>query len=129
VLLYLIMAFEGYLFGLFFGVVCKNETIAVNLMPMAMIPMLIFGGLAVNINDIPVYIRWCQYLTPLRHSFLIMFQDQMDSARFAHFSGLDLPEKFGVGGDVTISWICLLGLMLAYLLLAIVLLLLHKRKE
>ena len=73
------MAFEGYLFGMFFGVLCKDATAAANLLPMVLIPILIFGGLAVNINTIPAYVSWLQYLSPLRHSFLIIFQDQMSS--------------------------------------------------
>jgi ABC-type multidrug transport system permease subunit len=75
---------------MFFGVLCKDENSTINLLPMVMIPILIFGGLAVNINDIPVYIRWFQYLSPLRHAFLILFKDQMDSSNFSQYAGLNL---------------------------------------
>lgn len=61
------------------------------MLPSVMIPMMLFGGLVVNISDIPVYLRWLQYLTPIRHSFLIIFQDQMSSSIFSPFSGLNLP--------------------------------------
>ncbi len=53
--------------------------------------MLLFGGLVVNINDIPVYLRWLQYLTPIRHSFLIVFQDQIKSNKLSQYADLDLP--------------------------------------
>ena len=79
------MAFEGYLFGMLFGVLCKTGNAAANLLPMVLIPILIFGGLVVNINTVPAYISWLQYLSPLRHSFLIMFQDQMTSDKFKRF--------------------------------------------
>ena len=87
----MIMALEGYLFGMFFGVLCKDENSAISLLPMVVIPILIFGGLVVNINDIHPYIRWLQYLSSLRHSFLIVFQDQLNTANFAQYKFLNLP--------------------------------------
>lgn len=79
------MALEGYLFGLFFGVLVKDQTAAVNLLPMVVIPILLFAGLVVNINDIPEYLRWLQYFSPLRHSVLIVFQDQLESSNFSQY--------------------------------------------
>lgn len=84
------MALEGYFFGLFFGILCKDSSAAVIYLPMVLIPIILFGGLVVNINDIPVYLRWLQYLSPLRHAFLILFQDQLSSNRLEHFSELNL---------------------------------------
>lgn len=56
-----------------------------------LIPIIIFGGLVVNINTIPIYIRWLQYISPLRHSFMIVFQDQLQSAKLIQLAGLNLP--------------------------------------
>ena len=51
--IYLFMAFLGYIFGMFFGVLCRDAAAAANFLPMVIIPMLMFAGLAVNINTIP----------------------------------------------------------------------------
>lgn len=91
------MAFEGYLFGLFFGVLVKDQTAAVTFLPMALIPMLLVSGLVVNISDIPVFIRWLQYFSPIRHSLLILFQDQLQSQKFKEYWPLNLPDAYGLG--------------------------------
>ena len=62
-----------------FGVLNKDSEQAINILPLAVIPILIYGGLVVNTNDIPVYSSWLQYLSPLRHSFMIVFQNQLKS--------------------------------------------------
>ena len=95
---------------------------------MVVIPILIFGGVVVNINDIPAYVRWLQYLSPLRHSFLIVFQDQLSSVNFIQYEYLNLAKTYGLGGDTFISWMCLISLLVGYFILSISLLYLLKRK-
>ena len=96
---------------------------------MVLIPIIIFGGLAVNINDIPAYIRWLQYLSPLRHSFLIIFQDQLDSEKFQQFKPYNLPKQYGIDGDSTSAFFYLLGLLGLYFVLSIVILLYLMKKR
>ncbi len=118
----------GFLFGLMFGVLNKNPEQAITLMPLVVIPLILFGGLVVNIHDIPVYVRWISYLTPLRHSFIIVFQDQLQTTNMAIYSGLDLPTKYGLDGDPWIAFACLTALMLTYLLAALLLLIYLKKR-
>lgn len=127
--IFILMALEGYFFGLFFGVLCKDEQSAINLLPMVLIPIIIFGGLAVNIKDIPGYIRWLQYFSPLRHAFLIVFQDQMNSVKFEQFVPYNLPKQYGIDGDSTESLFFLLGLLGFYSIASISLLLYLKKKR
>lgn len=91
-----IMALQGYLFGLMFGVLCKDSETGITLLPLVIIPILVFGGLVIRISDIPEYIRWMQYISSLRHSFLIVFQDQMKSSKFQQYGILNLPELYGI---------------------------------
>lgn len=122
------MAFEGYIFGMFFGAICKDQATATHLLPIVLIPIMIFGGLIINVNSIPVYIRWLQYLSPMRHSFLILFQSQMTSNKFKDFSQYNLPELFGMDGNSLIAWICLVVQIFGYAFLSILLLYRMKRK-
>jgi len=96
---------------------------------MVLIPIIVFGGLAVNINDIPGYIRWLQYFSPLRHSFLILFQDQMNSEKFQQFQPYNLPKQLGIDGDSTAALGYLLGLFGLYFVLSIVLLVYQMKKR
>lgn len=111
-----------------FGVLNKNSEQAINLLPLVVIPLIIFGGLVINIHDIPVYVRWVSYLTPLRHSFVIVFQDQLQTSNMAIYDGLDLPNKYGLDGDPLVALACLGGLAFTYLLSALLLLICLKKK-
>jgi hypothetical protein len=94
---------------------------------MVVIPILLFGGLVVNIDDIPVYIRWLQYLSPIRHSVIILFQDQMSSSKFRQYAALDLPHRYGLGASSEVAWSCLLGLLLVYFSLSVLFLFIMKK--
>ena len=96
---------------------------------MVMIPIMMFGGLMVNIKDISVYISWMQYFSPMRHTFLILFQDQMKSSCFEQYLPLDLPKVYGIDGDAMLSLLLLVGLLLFYFIFSLVMLhLLIRRK-
>lgn len=88
--IFVILAVSGYLFGMMFGVLNKDAEQSITILPLAVIPILIFGGLVVNTNDIPVYSSWIQYLSPLRHAFMIVFQNQLKSSQFIFYQPFDI---------------------------------------
>ena len=89
---------------------------------MAVIPMLLFGGIVVKIDDIPWYVRWLQYLSPIRHAFLIVFQDQMNTSNFEQYTPLNLPKVYGIDADPIIGVLCSIGLIMLYFSLSIAIL-------
>jgi len=89
---------------------------------MVVIPILLFGGVVVNINDIPEFIRWLQYFSPMRHAFLIIFQDQMSTNIFSQYSPLNLPKVYGIDGNSLVAFFCSTGLLVLYFTLSIVIL-------
>lgn len=97
-------------------------------MPLVVIPLIIFGGLVVNINDIPAYVRWLSYLTPLRHSFIIIFKDQLLTSNLEIYRDLNLPAIYGLDGDPFVALACLIGLTGLYLIISVILLMLLKKK-
>lgn len=75
--MFVFLAFEGYIFGIFFGVVCKDTRMAIDILPLFFIAFMIVGGLSCNLNDIPLYIRWMQYISPMRHGYFFLLLDQL----------------------------------------------------
>lgn len=125
----MLLAINGLMFGLMFGVLNKNAEQAITFMPLVVIPIIIFGGLVINLNDVPVYIQWMQYLSPLRHSFIILFQDQLSSPYLAQFQqGLPLSSLYGLDGNALVALGCLLAQIVAYLILSLLLLIILKKK-
>jgi len=55
--------------GLMLGCLLPNAEVAVTLAPVIIIPFMIFGGFFINISNIPVWLRWIQYLSLFKWSF------------------------------------------------------------
>jgi ATP-binding cassette subfamily G (WHITE) protein 1 len=128
VAIFILLAISGFLFGLMFGVLNKDSNQAINLFPLVVIPILIYGGLVVNIKDIPVYSQWLQYFSPLRHSFMIVFQDQLYSSKLALYQPYNLAAVYGLDGDSTVALVSLIGLIGIYLIFALLFLIIIKKR-
>jgi hypothetical protein len=56
--------------------------VALAVMPMLLLPLMVFGGFFVNTNSIPAYFSWIQYLSPMRYGFIAAAKNE--------FSGLQI---------------------------------------
>merc|ERR1712224_124729 len=59
-------------YALCIGSIASNVNVAVQLTPLLFVPQLLFAGLFIAIKDIPVWLRWAQYLCSLKYSINIM---------------------------------------------------------
>jgi len=50
--------FAGASYGLFLSVVIPKMELAMALVPVLVIPLMVMGGFFVNVNTIPVWLRW-----------------------------------------------------------------------
>ena len=48
-------------------------------LPAFMIPFVIYGGLPANLNDLPVYTSWIQYLNPIRHLYSSLLENVLNT--------------------------------------------------
>ena len=55
-------------FGFFVGCAVTNESAANSLVSLMMLPFILFGGFFVNLGDVYVWLRWIQYISPIRYS-------------------------------------------------------------
>lgn len=46
-----------------------NHQVATNIGPVIVICMVVFGGFYVNVESLPVFIQWMQWLSLMRYSF------------------------------------------------------------
>jgi len=79
----------GQLAGCFFA----QADMACFLMPMLILPFILFAGFLTNVDTFPDWISWFQYLSPIRYGFEASLRNE-----FEHYHGLPInipnPIKF-----------------------------------
>jgi ABC-type multidrug transport system permease subunit len=75
-----VIAGSGYVLGIITGLLCKNKQIAIQALPLLMMPMITYGGQIVNLSELPWYSSWIQYVTPLRYGFNIIVKNQLQTS-------------------------------------------------
>ena len=77
-------------YALAIGSLANNVQVAIQFVPLLFVPQLLFGGLFIAIEDIPIFLRWAQYLCSLKYSINIMTTIEMqDPPRDLSFLELD----------------------------------------
>lgn len=74
-----VIATAGYMLGIITGVLCKNYNIAIQAVPLLMMPIVTYGGQIVNLAELPWYSTWIQYLSPLRYGYNIIVKSQLQT--------------------------------------------------
>lgn len=63
--------------------VASNMKRAAELVPMAYMPQILFAGYFIRTSQIPIFLRWAQYITGMKYSlslvYLIEFNSKIDS--------------------------------------------------
>lgn len=61
--------FYGVSFGLLLSIIFPNPEMAISLVPVTIIPLLVFAGFFVNQNNVPYYFYPIQYLSMVKYGF------------------------------------------------------------
>ncbi|KAJ1930399.1 hypothetical protein IWQ60_000336 [Tieghemiomyces parasiticus] len=63
------VALCGNAFGTFMACSIKDLAITMAIMPVLLLPLMIFGGLFVNTGSAPPYLSWIQWISPIKYGF------------------------------------------------------------
>jgi ABC-type multidrug transport system permease subunit len=89
----------GYLIGICAGILCKQASFAIQASPLIVMPLVVFGGLVVNLKTIPAYSSWFQYITPIRYGYNVLITSQLDTDQMQHLIQYKfIREKLGLSG-------------------------------
>lgn len=81
--------------GLFVSCIFNDLGVALTVMPVFLLPLMVFSGFFVNSETIPPYFVWIQYISPMRYAFIALILNE--------FTGLtincDPSEKCAPGYD------------------------------
>jgi len=124
-----LLSIAGVALGLVIGSIASTASGAASLMPAFMLPFLLFSGFFVTTDNIPLYFRWIQYISPIYYS--------LSSLLISEFSGLQLTctaaQKINgacpyASGDVVLSsvlslnandWSRDIGILVAFIFLVL----------
>ena len=124
-------AITGTAIGTFISAMFDDVGMALAVLPLFLLPVLLFSGLFVNSENFPVWLSWLQYGSPVRYSFSGLLQNQFNSYTFnncdptiTNCSGKQALDQLGFGNDLSpgiliaiLSGIYLIFVLAGYLVL------------
>lgn len=114
-ILYLI-SFNGSSLGLLIGSLAQDSKSVGVLLPMFIFPFILFSGMFKNLGNLPDWIGWFQFVSPIKYTFAAFMQNQIPFETYSKVGYLNFDA------DVwpTIGYLAVLGFsyrILAYFLL------------
>ncbi|KAJ2340723.1 hypothetical protein GGF43_006344, partial [Coemansia sp. RSA 2618] len=66
----------GFSFGLLLGSVFADVSTVLAVLPGMFLPFMLFGGLLVNTGNSTVWLRWLQWISPIKYGYTAMMKNQ-----------------------------------------------------
>jgi len=110
--------------GLTIGSAITNGDTAVQSIDSIVAPFVVFSGLPVNVNSIYIWLRWVQYLSPMRYSMEILVRNEFSDRNLSP----DPVDTLNFNIGTRNCFIILFVFILAFRILAIMLLKLTAKR-
>ena len=86
----------GNMWGIFLGAAIPNPKLALQFAPLVFVPFLLFSGYTTNTENIGIYLKWFEYISPFRYAFEWAVWNEFDGTDF-HPNPIDtLNFKLGI---------------------------------
>jgi ATP-binding cassette subfamily G (WHITE) protein 1 len=92
----------GAAIGFWAAATFSNLSVALASIPLIIIPLMIFSGLFVNLATLPVWIRWFQWLSPIKYGFVAFMKNEFDGLTIG-CKDTDGPTCRPLAGDMVID--------------------------
>jgi ATP-binding cassette, subfamily G (WHITE), eye pigment precursor transporter len=86
--------------GFFIGCAIQNASVATAMVTILLLPFILFGGFFVNLDDIYVWLRWLQYLSPIRYSTEALLRNEFENN--SEYDGKVTFERYKY--DLGLGW-------------------------
>jgi ABC-type multidrug transport system permease subunit len=93
------------------------------MLPIVLIPFVLFGGLIVKLSTLHSYIKWIQYLSPIKYAFTAVMLTQFKDDEFEFVVPVDATwrDLAGLEGVPSTEIVLAAVLAMVFLLVALVL--------
>ena len=105
----------GTAIGTFISAIFDDVAIALAVLPLVLLPVLLFSGLFVNFGNFPAWLSWLQWASPVRYAFSGLLRNQFSNYTFNNCPGtpvqcsgqraieqLGFDEDFPIGVTIAI---------------------------
>lgn len=118
-----LVSLAGFSFGLLAACIFNDLSVALALSILILLPFMIFSGLFLNVNTVPVWLRWIQWVSPMRYGYSALMENQFrnwnspGAQQFYVNSGISTGIPY-IGNILILGGLFILALFAAYLALA-----------
>ncbi|KAI9140959.1 ABC-2 type transporter-domain-containing protein [Paraphysoderma sedebokerense] len=74
----ILLSLSGTAIGTLSACAFNSLNMALAIIPMLLLPLMIFSGLFVNSGNIPVFLDWIKYLSPMKYGFVAMVKNEFE---------------------------------------------------
>jgi len=85
-LIFFLVSFAGNSMGLLLGSAISDAKLITVLMPIMILPFILFSGFFKNREDLPNWLFWLEYISPIKYSFISMVRNEL-----AQYGNDDIP--------------------------------------
>ena len=75
----MLMAFNGNSLGIMTGCMFNDAKVSMAIMPLIIIPFMLFGGFYLNRDDYPVWLGWIEWISPFKYAVEALVHNEFDS--------------------------------------------------
>lgn len=72
----------GNAFGILIGTLFSKIELALSASPAIILPILLLSGFFIDSSNVPIYLRWIKYLSPIYYSFSALVQNELTDLNF-----------------------------------------------
>lgn len=83
-LILVLLSLNGYTLGILLGASFNDSSTATVIMPAIILPFMLFCGALANLDTIAVWLRWLQYISPIRYSLEALFRNEYRKEDFIY---------------------------------------------
>lgn len=120
----------GTAIGLWGAATFPDINVGLQVLPVLLLPMMMFSGLFVNLGSLPVWIRWVQWFSAIKYGFAALMRNEVegmvircgpkDGIFCRDTTGEQILEMYGLTdqGDINVNVLALFGFWAIYVALA-----------
>ena len=112
-----LVCFVASAIGYFISAIFEDETTAMGLAPSMVMPMVLFGGMLANNENLPDFLKWFQYISPIKYSAESMMWNEFDNDTEYNI-GPTIMEFLGYKLDYAKCMYIFLGLAIGFRIIA-----------